>query len=395
MASDSSVSNKVKILNAIRATSGITRVELSKESKLTLPSVNSIVRKLEKVNLVKEAGKAASTGGKPASVVAFDGSHYHVLGIDIGTTHLTFSVVDLEGRIIYKELVGTPKDDADIVNDIVEISRKIVGQFTTAHHRLLGIGVGAAGIVDISTGNILLSPNMPYFTTNIVEALKQAIPDLPIKIQNITKCMALAELNFDNQSDAQSFVCINLGHGIGSATVLQGQLYEGSFRGLSEMGHTVIKPHGPLCSCGNHGCLEAVSSSRAIIRDVKAALDDGAQSSLKRDEELDGKKIFEAAIAGDSLASKVTQEDLYYLGVSIGNVINFIDPEEIILEGGMTNSADYLLGILAPVVKDNQLSPSNSPRLRISRLGDDAGVIGAACLIMNRVFNTGDVDMID
>lgn len=381
--------NKIKILNLITKLGVTTKVHLSKETKLTLPSVNTIVNELMEQKLVRENGKAESTGGKPATLISFDGRYYYVIGIDIGTTHLTFSLLNLNGEIQYKEIVPTPKNDTELTTKLVDIVRKILKNYTEKNMHILGIGVGVAGIVEQDTGTIILSPNMDYLTTNIKELLATTF-NLPVEIENITKCMALTELNFDNKKKADNFLCINLGHGIGSALIINGQLYHGKEKNVNELGHTIILPHGPLCSCGNHGCLEAVSSSSAIIRNVKERLI-SEPSQLSYENSLNGKLIFNAAINGDPLAYEVTQEALYYLGLSIANMINFLDLEMIILEGGMTNSADYLLETLTPIIDKHQLKIGPSPLLKISDFGEDSGVIGAGCLIIEKVLQHASI----
>lgn len=389
-----SSSNQTRVLNSIRIHQTTTRSNLAQETGLTVPAISNIVRGLELIKLVKEDGRAESTGGKPAQLVSFDGTNYFVLGVDMGTTNLRFAVMNLKGQVVYKEIIPTPTTDRTLMNILDTRIHQIIADCASRGIIVVGIGIGAPGIVNRATGQLIYSPNMKYAKSEIRTELMRSI-DLPIEIHNITKCMALAEQNFDNDDGATDIFCISLGFGIGSALITHSELYEGANNGYTEMGHTLIKPNGPLCACGNHGCVEAVSSISAIIRDAKTAVDRGEETVLKTQTPLTGKKVFDAAIAGDPVAIQVVSNALQYLGIAITNITNLLDPQRIVLLGGMTNSKDYLLEKIVPIVQENHFSVGDIPQIQVSKLGEDAGVIGAASLIMNHIFQSASVDPVD
>ena len=214
-------------------------------------------------------------------------------------------------------------------------------------------------------------------------------------VDNVVRAMAMGELWFGAGRGLENFFCVGLGYGIGSSIVIEKQIYSGSTGTSGEFGHMTIDKSGPLCDCGCYGCLEAIASANAISKQARFAISNGANSMMfdiihGNLNDINAKVVFDAAKAGDSLANTIVNQVTVYLGIAISNVINLLDPQLIILGGGISQAGDFLLNPLLDEVSRHIL-PVKEPHIVISSLGEDAVAIGAATFLLKEYVESGKV----
>ncbi|MCI2048544.1 MAG: ROK family transcriptional regulator [Lachnospiraceae bacterium] len=389
-----SLVNKSTILDIIREKSPIYRAEISRITNLSIPTVMKITDSLISKGLVIEGEIAKSTGGKPPRLLSFAGDSMYIIGIDIGTTNINVILMDLDANMLssYQQPTSAERHFNEVVAQVVYCIDKIIATSKIDIAQILGIGIGMPGVISPESGKILLSPAFGWKDKDLLKELRQHF-NLPMRINNVTKSMAMGELYFGLGHNINNYICVNLGYGIGSAIVINHRIYNGDSGASGELGHVIVEQNGPKCSCGNYGCLEAVASANAISKQAQAAIKSGAvsmissmvQGDLKK---IDAKIIFEAAAAGDPLANTILHQAIVYLGSAIGSAINFIDPAIIILEGGVSRAGDLLLSPLIEEV-NHHVMPVKKCDIVISKLGIYCASIGAATFLLDELIKKG------
>jgi glucokinase len=232
--------------------------------------------------------------------------------------------------------------------------------------KVKAIGAGCPGPLDSKKGIILSPPNLPDWRRVPLKKIIERKFRLPVSVENDANCAGLGEAVRGAGRKASSMVLLTLGTGIGSAIVLDGKLWTGKGGFASELGHVSIDINGPKCGCGNRGCLEMYASATAVVRRMKKA-------------DMTAEQIYDAARKGDKLARKIVDETAVYLGAAIANIINALDPEVIVLAGGMANAGKIFFNKIGKAAKERALKEaSKGVRIVPAELGDDAGIIGVA-----------------
>lgn len=293
------------------------------------------------------------------------------LGVDIGGTHIKFGVIDDDNHVLYKDSIRTRKRGKAqiIMSEIGAACKEIIKKYPIA-----GIGIGTPGIIDKKDGRVSAT-NLPFDNDPIVDYLKEYI-DLPIYLDNDANCAALAECKAGVHDD--DLLMVTLGTGIGGGIILDGKIYSGKRGDAGEIGHMCIQADGIRCSCGLVGCWEKYASVSALIEQINDAAQknpDSIMAEIIKEENgvVDGETVFKAIEKGCPVAKKVFDKYLTYLATGINSVANIFRPETIVLAGGITAQGDALL---SPLQK--KLAPGIN--IKISKLQNDAGIIGAALL---------------
>jgi len=310
-------------------------------------------------------------------------------GIDIGGTNVKFGLVDHMGNIIHKEQRPTmaEKGAMPLMHMITNIAERLLLYAVEEEHNVEWLGVGTPGAVDFRNGKVIgLCPNIDGWQgMEIGEMLRERL-NMPVWVDNDVNAMALAETRFGSAKGAQSVVCLTVGTGIGGAIIIDGKIYRGSSYSAGELGHMTINFDGPQCRCGNHGCLEAYCASHAIIERTKKLLDKENPSILKAildkgDGNLTIKKIFSALKKGDGTTRQVMAETARYLGVGLAGIVNLLNPETVVIGGGIIEGGGgFLEAITAELKKYAFDSAVENLNVVKAALGNDAGFIGAGLL---------------
>lgn len=312
----------------------------------------------------------------------------HYIGIDLGGTNIVAGVVDENYRIITKATTKTncPRPEREIAADMAKVALEAVKKACLTIDDIEWIGIGTPGIANSETGIIEYSNNLGFENTPMVDYIKEYI-DKPVFIENDANAAAYGEFVAGAAKGANNAVCITLGTGVGGGIVIDGKIYSGSNFAGAEIGHTVIEVDGAQCSCGRKGCFEAYSSATGLIRMTKEAMYADKESKMwKMTDERGGKvsarTAFDCMREGDKSAKEVTDKYIKYLAAGITNTINIFQPDILCIGGGVCNEGDALLLPVKKLVKD-EVYTRNSPKnteIVIAKLGNDAGIIGAAFL---------------
>ncbi len=312
------------------------------------------------------------------------------IGVDLGGTNLRFGLVREDEKIISRRRTGTmATEGVEIV-----LERLTSGIQTLAMRaesmglEIAGIGIGVPGIISARDGMVRLSPNLPGWKDIPLRArLEESFP-YPVYVENDANAYALGEYWFGAGKGAKSMVCITLGTGVGGGIILDGDIWRGADGMAGEVGHITVNPDGPLCPCGNRGCLERYSSATAVMEmAVSAASGSGktAIKSLLRNGMLTPEAIANAAKKGDRAAARIYSEAGKYLGIAIAGLIDLLNMECVVIGGGMSGAWELFIGPLKEEVKARAFRiPAQRCRIARGKLKDDAGILGAAGLALKK-----------
>ncbi|MBI1871496.1 MAG: ROK family protein [Chlamydiae bacterium] len=307
----------------------------------------------------------------------------YFLGIDMGGTNLRFGLVDEEGKLKWSSRfpteAGSPKEE------IFGVMKKGIDQglqeAKVKSYRVKAIGVGVPGCVDFKTGLIYTLVNIPGWENTPLASKIKEVFNLPVFVDNDVNVMALGELFFGAARGARNVICITLGTGVGGGVIVEGNLYRGSSMTAGEVGHIVLEKDGAQCNCGNRGCLERYIGNRYLVERALALYAENA--GVKIPEPLSPESLTQAARNGDQVAKAVWKEMANYLGIVLGGLVNFFNPDRIVIGGGVAEAGEFLFGPLEKGLKERSMKiPGNLVQLKKAELGVNAGLIGAATLAM-------------
>ncbi len=305
-----------------------------------------------------------------------------VLGIDLGGTNIKAGAVDRDGRVLSRTRLPTDvsRGPEAVADRIAQAGRRCTESLPENPGQPVGVGIGSPGNIDLERGVVLFSPNFPGWTDIPLRQMIEDRLELPCAIDNDANVAALAEQWVGAGRGAGSLIIFTLGTGIGGGIVLDGKVWHG-FGGVGgELGHMSIDPNGPRCGCGNMGCVEAHASATNMVRRVREAVAAGRATVLKeKGEELTARDIYEAAVAGDALAGENLTRTGEYLGIAVSNMLHILNPEVVVLSGGVIAAGEMLMRPLMEEVQKRTMAASlKGVKICFAQLGEDAGVIGAA-----------------
>lgn len=306
------------------------------------------------------------------------------IGVDIGGTNIAAAIVSGEGRILYKKSNPTNADKGpqESINVIISTIRELMTNLELAS-RVKGIGIGVPGVCDIRNGIVEFAPNLFWNDVKIVEIVEKEF-SLPTYIDNDANAAALGEAWCGAGRGKKNIVCITLGTGVGSGVILNGDIFHGANNGAGELGHITVIGDGPKCNCGNTGCLEALVAAPAILKAGKKAVKEGKKTTLSeiKFDKLTTKDVFDGAKKGDEVSLEIVMNVANNLGLALANVVNILNPEQIIIGGGVAAAGDILFNPLKEVIKKRALKGlCNGLEIVEAQLGNDAGIVGAAALV--------------
>ena len=309
------------------------------------------------------------------------------IGVDLGGTGIKAGVVSEQGEILSKGSTPTmiERPYEAIIADIAALCERVTAEAGCTMADIGGIGVGVPGICDPKTGVIPFCTNLGWHEVPFVEEMHKHI-NKPVHVDNDATVAGLAESVAGVSAGSQASVFITLGTGVGGGIIINGRPYSGAHGVGSEIGHMILKMDGEMCTCGNQGCFERYASATAIIREARKAVAEHPESSMMAacggdPEKINAKSVIDAAKAGDETAKTVFDGYVYGLAVGIINIINMIDPEVIVLGGGVSAAGTYLLdAVRAEVEKHIFYKTMPHAHIELAQLGNDAGIIGAAML---------------
>ncbi len=330
-----------------------------------------------------------ATSHKSGSGTTHGDSKKAYAGIDVGGTNIKFGLFYPDGKIIYKEQRPTmaEKGATPLMHLITNIAERLIMHASEDDLEVPWLGVGTPGAIDFKTGQVLgQTPHIPGWEgMEIGENLRTRL-NMPVWVDNDVNSMSLAELKFGAAAGAKSAVCVTVGTGVGGAVILDGKIVRGQTHSAGELGHMTINFDGPLCKCGKKGCVEVYCSTSAIITNAKAKLEKDMtpvfEELLGSDlQKLNIKNIVAAAKQDDYVAREVLEEAAEYLATGLGNIANLLNPQIMIIGGGIADGSPEFISYVSAAVRKHAF-PSAVKELKITKaaLGNDAGFIGAGLL---------------
>ena len=308
----------------------------------------------------------------------------YAFGVDIGGTTVKLGLFDEQGVLLDKWEIPTDKTNSGekIIPDIAESIVTRMSEMKITAEDLAGIGVGAPGAVDDSGVLVGGAVNIGWKPFNIPEAFGAYIK-VPVKAANDANVAAYGEMWQGGGKGYNSMVAVTLGTGVGGGIVIGGRLLTGATGAGGEIGHIHLEDNEPdACGCGNHGCLEQYASATGIVRLAKRrlALDD--KPSVLRSGELTAKAVFDGVKAGDAVAVEIAEQFGDYLGKGLAAVAGVVNPEAFVIGGGVSKAGEILLSYVEPSYKKYVFGPCSGAKFALAKLGNDAGIYGAAALVL-------------
>ena len=320
----------------------------------------------------------------------------NVIGVDMGGTKILSAVIDAEGNILGTAKVPTKADAGTsvVIDRIADSIQKAIGTSGVNETSIEAVGIGAPGPLDPETGVVIFAPNLGWRDVPLKAELEARV-GIPTFVDNDVNVGTLGEHAFGAGKGVQNIVGIFVGTGIGGGIILQGELFHGASKTAGEIGHIIVKADGPRCGCGRRGCLEALASRTAMTKQFQKAIKKkGKKSVISKLTNGDLSAIRSGVLAkairaNDKLTLKIFKKATKYLGIGIGSIVNFLNPEMIILGGGVVEALDdtFLDNIRAAAAKYALPNTLDGVQIVRAKLGDNSGILGAAALARQRFFN--------
>ena len=388
--------NRSKILNLLRSHGSLSRTELARISGLNNKTITNIINYFLSQQIVISTGLTKSDEGRRKEHLKINSNRYYSIGIDIGASHISTTLIDLEGNILCEKTYSFRFGlrGSIILEKMMSLTQQLFDESAVDMKRILGIGFTAPGFFDKEKGIWNLAFNIAEWNTVPIKDILFNNFHTDIYLQDCSRSMALAELWYGEGKDHDNFILVDIGQGIGLGIVINGFLYEGSNLKSGEIGHLIVDPDGRRCTCGNYGCLESVASGTAIAAIVQEKIKAGVSSKvvdLVNDhiDEISATDVVEAANMNDSLSIEVLKYAGENLGKAISYIINLFNPGLIVLGGQLSKAGAYLIDPLLSTVKKSTLpNLFNDVSIKMSKLGHLSASLGAATIVINdKIFN--------
>ncbi len=384
-----------ELLGFIRAGGEVTKADLVTLSDYSRTKITGCIESLLQKKYIIENEAKEYSGGRRSKTYSINGGLALVAGVDIGATSIDIAVADLTQKILirYSEPALVREGPLKILGRVCTLLEQKIRESGLQIENVMGIGIGIPGPVDFSLGTVVSPPIMPGWDKYpVIQTMQQWFPHANVVVDNDVNVMALGEMNAGIGSGISDLIFVKIGTGIGSGVICQGKIYRGASGCAGDIGHISVDKNGPLCHCGNRGCLEAMTGGPAMAERALTAAIAGKSPILMRryvanGEKLTAEDIGYAAREGDAVSNEIIRESGQMLGDVLASLVNFYNPEMIVIGGGVSNLGNLLLSSIRQTVL-NRSTPLATRNLNIvfSAIGADAGVIGAVSLVMDYLF---------
>lgn len=392
--------NKVLILNLVRQQRTISRIDISRQTRLSRSTVSNIVSDLIDEGWLSESGTGKSRGGRRPILLDFNHRANYVLSIDTGAIHLLALVTDLYGQILAE--VQYPFDVSQGpevgLTKITEIGREALIQAGVQASQLIGVGIGVPGPLNRTTGTIISPPIMPGWDRVPVRAEAGASFGAPVYLDNDANLGAFGELTYGAGQGVDNLAYIKVATGIGCGIIIDGCIYHGHTGAAGEIGHVTIDVDGPPCTCGSYGCLEAMAGGPAIAQRALRAVQVG-QPTLLREVASNGHltvlDVEQAARQGDALSQQLYSDAGRFLGIAVADLINLLNPGRVVVGGRVSQAGDLILDSLRETAAERSMQAAfDSTDIVQASLGHRSTALGAVALVLHEAFRSPAEDLI-
>ena len=376
----------------------VSRVELAKELSLSSTTITNLTAELLEEGIISEEEVVVSEKrkkvGRPRRMLRLIAAARYAIGVHIGVGIFRIAITNLVATILtsYTSDFDLNASADDVILEIANAVNEIIEESDIDRRLIIGVGVGASGLVDPVTGVNVLAPRLNWASVPI-QSLLSAYVNLPICVDNNVRSMALGEAFFGSGREVSTLAFVYGRVGVGAGFVVNGQLFRGSGAGAGEIGHTVIIPQGgDVCSCGNTGCLETLISEPVLLIQAERLIGQYSDSILSNyvtnnQGQTSIDCVFAAARDGDNHALKMIEDSACYLGVALANLVNIMNPEMILLGGMFAQGQDLILPIAESKMRSVAFAGlGENVKISPTQFGWRAGVIGAASLALTSFF---------
>jgi glucokinase-like ROK family protein len=384
-----------ELIDLIRKYGEFSKADLATITEYSRTKITSCIDSLLSKKVIIANNATEYSGGRRSKTFSLNGNLGLVAGLDIGATSVDLGIADFSGKLLvrYSEPASVKDGPIKILGRVCSLLEKLLLDNKLNSEKLNGIGIGVPGPVDFSEGTLVSPPIMPGWDRYpIIQTVQQWFPSANVVVDNDVNVMALGEIYQGAGKGVDNLIFVKIGTGIGAGIICEGRIYRGSRGCAGDIGHIGVNKSGPLCHCGNKGCLEAVAAGPAIAERSLVAAKEGKSPILLKIYELNGnvlhaEDVGAAAREGDALAIEVIRESGQFIGDVLAGLVNFYNPEMIVIGGGVSNLGNLLLSSIRQTVLHRSL-PLSTRDLHIvfSEIGPDAGVIGAVNMAMDYMF---------
>jgi glucokinase-like ROK family protein len=379
--------NRSRIFSILASRHRVSRPELAEETGLSRATIAILVDELFDRGLARAVGLGSSSGGRPPTLVEFNPDAAFALGASMQDYQWTVVRTNLNGDIADRETSAMSDPSPEAAVNAISSCVSRLRERARGKRLLPSIGVGTPGLVDMRSGVIVSASDMGWSNVGF-GTLVQERTDLPAIVANRSKVAALAEYWYDSTTGVQDLIYATVGTGVAAGIIHRGELYLGTNSSAGELGHITVLPDGPVCACGNRGCLQQLVSEDAIAQRARVALrasHDGAlmEAVGNHPEQLVASQVLEAAEAADPTALQVVGEAADFLAIGVATLINLFNPQVVYLGGPVIEQSATMYARVAEQVQKRAMAyPLSALSIRQGTFGSEAGAVGAAVLVL-------------
>ena len=367
---------------------GISRAELARQMYLTRSAISTIIDDLKRQGLVDEIETGPTTGGRRPILLAINPRYGYIVGIDMGATHLGIVLTDFSAHVL--EEIEYPFSVTDgpqsCLSQIDGYLAELLSKSKLNISQISAIGMDVPGPIVAEAGEVSSPPIMPGWDGYPIRTHLEELWQVPVTIGNDAEMGALGEWAYGAGRGESNLAYIKVGTGVGAGLLLDGHIYRGTSGCAGEIGHITIQENGPLCTCGNHGCLEAMAGGQAIARKAREAIEAGRRTQLSAisPDRIHAVNVAAAAQRGDLVAQQIITDAGVHLGIAIASLVNLFNPSMVVIGGGVSQLGDLLLEPIRKTVMDRSLhSAAKVVRITSAVLGRRASSMGAVVQAIN------------
>ena len=383
-----------ELVDLARSYGEFTKADLVTLTDYSRTKITNSIDSLLKKKIIIANNSTKYSGGRRSKTFSLNGGLSLLAGVDIGATSIDLCITDLSGKLLgrYDEPASVKDGPIKVLGRVCTLLENLLRENDLNPEKMNGIGIGVPGPVDFSEGTLVSPPIMPGWDGYpIIQTVQQWFPYANVVVDNDVNLMALGEINQGAGKGADNLIFVKIGTGIGAGIICEGKIYRGSSGCAGDIGHIDVNQPGSTCHCGHRGCLEGIAAGPAIAERALIAAQGGKSPLLLKQYHSKGalhaEDIGDAAKEGDALALEVIRESGQFVGKVLASLVNFYNPEMIVIGGGVSNLGNLLLSSIRQTVIHRSLPLATRDLLIVfSDIGPDAGVIGAVNLAMDYMF---------
>lgn len=392
-------SAEAEVMRVLRRQGRISRSEVSNITGWSKAKTSKEVRSLVEKGYLVEVGEGASQGGRKPRLLRFNNQLGYIAGIDIGATSMDIALADVTGAIVQRH--SEPADVHESPESVLGHCSELIVEMANAQgvisDQILGIGVGVPGPVDFARGVLVAPPLMPEWENFLIrDFFKKTFSSAYVIVDNDVNILALGEQRAGDGTGIDHFIFVKIGTGIGAGIISNGKIHRGSDGCAGDIGHICVDKKGPLCTCGNIGCLEAMAAGPALVSKAMEAARNATSPIMSQMRESNGgvlhpEDVNAACREGDQAALDIIRASGQMVGEVLAGLVNFFNPSHIFIGGGIANFGNHLLVAIRQAVLQRSLPLATTHlSIKFSRMGSDAGVTGAIALALDYLFAIED-----